>query len=95
MADQYAREVASDLQNSVPDEQRREASLSHPLPACHGEPLEGSLAVGLEHVRPERRYSPRQNRVAILGHRSCAPASDAPELLRICACHTRLPYRLY
>ena len=57
MADQYARETASGLQNSAPDEQRWEASLSHPSLLVTENRSRAASQWVAENVRPERRYS--------------------------------------
>ena len=58
MADQFAKEATSGLQHSVPDEERWEASLSHLSRAITENRSKATSQWILDHVRPERRYSP-------------------------------------
>ena len=58
MADQFAKEAASGLQHSVPDEQRWEASLSHLSRVTSANRSRETAQWIPEHVRPERRHRP-------------------------------------
>ena len=57
-ANQFAKEAASGLQHSVPDEQRWEASVSHFSRVITENRSRATAQWISSHIRPERRYRP-------------------------------------
>ena len=58
MTDRFAREAASGLQHSVPDEQRQETSLSHLFRVATENRSRATSQWVSDHVRSERWYRP-------------------------------------